>query len=133
ADRILSNVPGELRNIDFKDELRLLGAAPHRTSNGLQLEVVWESLKDQKLDLMNFVHVLDDKRNIFSQFDYRIDDSTTQFNKGDIWRKVIEIPAEKLKSSREIGLGIIRPPSDTYPASDGPRDWDGHRLIVRIK
>jgi hypothetical protein len=133
ADRILSNVPGELRNIEFKDELRLLGVVPRRTSNGLQLEVVWESLKNQKLDSINFVHVLDDKRNIISQFDYRFDDSTTQFNKGDIWHKIIEIPAEKLRSSPEIGLGIIRPPSDTYPASSGPRDWDGHRLIVRIK
>ena len=53
--------------------------------------------------------------------------------KGDLWRDVIRIPQEKLNHIETIGLGVTRPPSETFHIDRGLTDWDGHRLCIPVK
>jgi hypothetical protein len=53
--------------------------------------------------------------------------------KGDLWRDVIRIPQAKLNYVTAIGLGVTRPPSETFHIDHGLTDWDGHRLAILVK
>ena len=133
AHNITTAADPSLRYISFNDRLRLLGIAQRRTQEGVELELAWESLQDQILDCVNFVHLLDMNKNIIGQLDYVQDQLKGIVKKGDLWRDVIRIPQAKLNQVETIGLGVTRPPSETFRTDHGPTDWDGHRLCIPVK
>jgi len=117
------------RDIRFGNEFTLLGAFTKRTQDGLTIELVWQSLKDQPLKYLNFVHILDASKNIIAQADYEQDNAKKVVNKGTIWHDVVKIPLEKLKGVQEIGLGLYMPNERPLTIDRGLRDWDNRRLI----
>ena len=131
-EQVAAQGTGALRGIAFNGHLRLIGVVRRRTASGLDVEIAWQSLHDQALDAMNFVHLLDGSSNVTDRLDYPQDAYQGTVKKGTLWRDVIRIPEARLLGARTIGLGVWRPPADVLPIEDGPRDWNGHRLLIAI-
>jgi hypothetical protein len=72
-------------------------------------------------------------KNIVWQLYYVQDQLKGIVKKGDLWRDVIRIPQAKLHHVETIGLGVTRPPSETFHIDHGLTDWDGHRLCLSVK
>jgi hypothetical protein len=98
----------------------------------LTIELVWQSLKDQPLKYINFVHILDSSKNIIGQADYEQDSARRLVSKGTIWHDIIKIPDQKLKGAKEIGIGVYIPPDKFLIADHGSRDWNNYRLIFKL-
>jgi hypothetical protein len=103
------------------------------TADGLRLDIVWESLKEQRLKYVVFVHVVDAEGTILAQADYIQDDAKRIVAKGTTWHDVVRIPKAKLIGAEAIGIGIYLPPDEFLVADQGPRDWNGRRLLIRVK
>jgi hypothetical protein len=121
-----------LQNIRFGNEFILLGALTTHTEDGLTIELVWESLQDQPLKYINFVHILDSSKNITGQADYEQDSAQRLVSKGTIWHDIIKIPNHKLNAAKEIGIGVYIPPDKFLIADHGLRDWNNYRLIFKL-
>ncbi|ODG99011.1 hypothetical protein A4S05_06655 [Nostoc sp. KVJ20] len=122
----------EFRDIGFSNQFILLGAFTKRTEDGLTIELVWQSLKDQPLKYFNFVHILDASQNIISQADYEQDDAKNMVTKGTIWHDTVKIKANQLNGAKAIGLGIYLPQSTLLVTDRGPSDWNKHRLLLNL-
>ncbi len=122
----------EFRDIDFSNQFTLLGAFTKPTEDGLTIELVWQSLKDQPLKYFNFIHILDASQNIISQADYEQDDAKKMVTKGTIWHDTVKIKANQLNGAKAIGLGIYLPPSTLLITDRGPSDWNKHRLLLNL-
>ncbi|MHC0065207.1 hypothetical protein ACWATR_20300 [Nostoc sp. UIC 10890] len=120
------------RDIRFGKQFTLLGAFTNHTEDGLTIELVWQSLKDQPLKYLNFVHILDASKNIISQADYEQDDAKRMVNKGTLWHDTVKIKANQLNGAKAIGLGIYLPQSTLLVTDRGLSDWNKHRLLLNL-
>lgn len=132
AKALIAKSDKSLKNIRFSSEFILLGAFTKYTEDGLTIELVWQSLKDQPLKYINFVHILDSSKNIIGQADYEQDSARRLVSKGTIWHDIIKIPDQKLKGAKEIGIGVYIPPDKFLIADHGSRDWNNYRLIFKL-
>lgn len=136
AKTLIARSDTAFQDIRFGDDFILLGAFNTLTDDGLTIELVWQSLKEQPLKYTNFVHILDSSKNIIGQADYEQDAAKLVVPKGKIWHDVIKIPVDKLKGAKTIGLGLYIPKPDktliVLTADRGVRDWDNQRLIFKL-
>ncbi|MEH2099534.1 MAG: hypothetical protein V7K76_07140 [Nostoc sp.] len=120
------------RDIRFGKQFTLLGVFTNHTEDGLTIELVWQSLKDQPLKYLNFVHILDASKNIIAQADYEQDSAKRVVNKGTLWHDIVKIKTSKLNGAKAIGLGIYLPPSTLLVTDHGPSDWNKNRLLLNL-
>ena len=120
------------QGIRFGNQFTLLGAFTNDTEDGLTVELVWQSLKDQPLKYLNFVHILDASKNIIAQADYEQDTGKRIVNKGTLWHDIVKIQANKLNGAKAIGFGIYSPSSTFLVTDRGPSDWNKHRLLLNL-
>ena len=132
AKALIARSDKALQNIRFGNEFILLGAFTTHTEDGLTIELVWQSLKDQPLKYINFVHILDSSKNIIGQADYEQDSAQRIVSKGTTWHDIIKIPNHKLNAAQEMGIGVYIPPDKFLVADNGLRDWNNYRLIFKL-
>jgi hypothetical protein len=129
------SVPGG-RDVRFGGRFLLHGAALTPSGEGLQMELVWESLAEQPLKYFVFVHLIDPSGKMLAQADYEQAPgarTTPRVAKaGEIWRDIVPLSADRLKGASGIGFGIWEPPGTFLAPDRGDRDWDNQRLILRV-
>jgi hypothetical protein len=126
----------EDRGVSFGDRFLLRGAALAPKDGNLRMELFWESLVEQPLKYLVFVHVIDPSGKILAQADYEqgpgARTSPRLAKAGEIWRDIVPLSADQLKGATGIGFGIWEPPGTFLAPDRGDRDWGGRRLILRV-
>jgi peptidoglycan/LPS O-acetylase OafA/YrhL len=133
AEGLASRGLREARDVNFGNQFILLGADVGRTEDGLSIELVWQSAGPQRLEYLVAVHVVNGAGTILSQADYPQDVARTEVPAGAVWRDVVVISSERLRDASAVAIGVFRQePLTVLRADRGPRDWDGHRLLLPI-
>lgn len=124
------------RDVRFGDQFLLRGAHLVPNSNGVRMELDWESLAEQPLKYMVFVHLIDQNDKLLAQADHE------QFvgaltaprvaKAGENWRDAVQLSRDQLQGVTRIALGIWEPPRTFLTADRGDRDWDNRRLILPV-
>ena len=139
AEQLISRSVSEARGVRFGDQFALLGLEMKRTAMGLTLELGWQSLADQRLEWRVLVHLVDGAGSILSQADYQLDTARSNVRAGTMWRDVIELPLfrevhgsrENLDGASALAIGLYQS-EGALVADRGPRDWNGHRLVLPL-
>jgi hypothetical protein len=133
AQRIESHGIPNVSGIAFGDRFKLRGLKLSKKSEGLYLDLIWESLANQKLDNLNAVEIIDPKSKTMSSQTYPQDTFNRNVASGRIWQDKVFIPAEALKGGLRIGLSVHTAKSGAaLRTSGGVTDGDGGRLLVAI-
>jgi peptidoglycan/LPS O-acetylase OafA/YrhL len=131
---LLQGSDAGLKDVQFGDQFRLLGVSEHTDRDGLHLDLAWQSLKKQRLEYVNAVHLLDTGGKIIDYQDYVQDDDKHKVEPGQIWHDSIRIQPDKLGGIAKIGLCIYsRPVVKLLPVDRGPRDSYNTRLLIDAK
>jgi peptidoglycan/LPS O-acetylase OafA/YrhL len=133
AQRIESHGIPNASGIVFGDKFKLRGLKLSKKTEGLYLDVIWESLVNQKLDNLNAVEIIDPKSETMSSQTYPQDTFNRNVTSGKIWQDKVFIPAEALKGGLRIGLSVHTVKTGTaLRTSAGVTDGDGTRLLIAI-
>lgn len=132
AEELALDVPKKFRDIDFGSAFVLVGAELRPTTTGAELELVWKSVKSQRLDYSVAVHVVSEDGAILSGLDYPQDPATPWIAEGALWRDIVELPADNLAGGSAVAIGLYRLPEGLLRVARGPRDWDDHRLLIPL-
>jgi hypothetical protein len=92
-------------NVQFSNQFTLRGALLTPKNKGLLMELFWQSLAEQPLKYVVFVHLIDQSGKILGQVDYN------QYNQapggralprmaktGETWRDVVQLSSDKLRA-----------------------------------
>jgi hypothetical protein len=124
------------RDVRFGGRFLLRGAAFAPKDGGLKMELFWESLGEQPLKYLVFVHVIDPSGKILAQADYEQAPGARTAPRlakaGEIWRDIVPLSADQLRGATGVAFGIWEPPGTFLTADRGDRDWDNRRLILRV-
>jgi hypothetical protein len=124
------------RDVRFGDKFVLRSTLLSAKDGGLQMRLFWESLAEQPLKYIVFVHVIGQSGKIVSQKDYRQDPgsqiSTRLVKSGQIWRDTIQFTRAQLSGATEIAFGLLEPPETFLTPDRGDRDWNNRRLVVPL-
>ena len=138
-DALVSAVDGSVsgsRDVRFGDRFVLRGVLLTPKDQGLQMELFWESLAEQPLKYLVFVHLIDQGGKLLAQADHeQVPGARTAprlAKAGEIWRDSVQLSPDQLKSVTRIAFGIWEPPGTFLPADRGDRDWDNRRLILPV-
>lgn len=133
AQRIESHGIPNASGITFGDKFKLRGLKLSRKTEGLYLDLVWESLANQKLDNLNAVEIIDAKSKTLSSQTYPQDTFSRNVTSERIWQDKVFIPAQSLKGALRIGLSVHTAKTGTaLRTSGGVVDGNGGRLLVAI-
>jgi peptidoglycan/LPS O-acetylase OafA/YrhL len=120
-----------LKDVQFGDQFKLLGVSERTDRDGLHVDLAWQSLKKQRLEFVNGVHLLDSGGKIIDYQDYVQDTDKHKVEPGQIWHDSIRIEPDKLKSLAKVGLCIYSKPAVKLLSVDrGPRDSYNTRLLI---
>jgi len=128
-----SAAPPILETITFGERLVLTGLFLEAEGSGARVRLEWRSLRTQKLGKLVAVHVVDAAGKILAQADYPQAVKEASVEPGSTWRDVVLLPGEKLRGGVALGFTVYG--TDGAPpllVDRGPRDWDGHRLLVQL-
>lgn len=133
ADAIAAQAPSDdFRNVEFDDNFVLIGVSGTKGPGGFELQLAWRSAKEQKLEYLVAVHVLDEAGKIVGQADYKQSKAADKVAKNALWRDTVVIPYEKLTGAVNIGIGLMGEGQEWLLADRGPRDWDERRLLFPL-
>ena len=130
AEHGIQSVRGAL----FGKKFELLGALLTPTvGGGIELKLAWRCVHEARLEYIVAVHLLDETRKILAQSDFAQDIAQARVIPGAVWVDRVSVPAEKLKGAQQLGIALYITRLDVEPIDRGPRDWDGHRLLLPLK
>jgi hypothetical protein len=121
-----------LCNLDFGGRFRLLGVLIEPDSAGAMLRMAWEALRPTIRDRLVAVHLVDSQRRILQGADYRQDPRGARVPSGMRWIDEVVLSKSALSGAAAVGLALYHPTQPHLRISGGPRDWDGHRLIIPL-
>ena len=103
------------------------------------MELFWQSLAEQPLKYVVFVHLIDQSNKMLGQADYNQSNQVPgglaaprMAKTGETWRDVVQLSSDKLKGVTGIAIGILEPPGTFLRVDRGNRDWDNRRLILPV-
>ncbi len=132
VDALAEHGSVEIRNLRFGD-LFLLKTLSHEWSgDNLKLNLVWQSLADQRLDFIHAVHFVDDKAALLGGADHPQDLNKCRIAAGKIWVETLMLSKKQMKNAVSLGLGIYPLGGELLQVSGGVRDWDNRRLLIHI-
>jgi peptidoglycan/LPS O-acetylase OafA/YrhL len=132
AAKLVGKSLPDLRDIQFGDGVVLEGLLYKWADAGLQLQLVWRSLKDQRLDQVVAVHCVSPEAKLLGGADYPQEINKSMVSAGDRWVDTVMLRENKLKGATCIGLGIYPLGGALLPVDRGQRDWNGRRLLVDL-
>ena len=122
-----------VRGVRFGENFELLGASLAPTvGGGMELKLAWRCIQKARLEYAVAVHLVDEKGKILAQADFGQDAEQPRVMPGAVWVDRVSLPAEQLKGVQQIGIGLYKPGRGVEPIDRGPRDWDGHRLLLSL-
>jgi len=122
----------DTREVQFGRRVVLLGMGFRQEQDGLVAELIWESLVDQDLTYMNAIHMVDKQGVILAQADYPQDYAKGHVSRGTRLKDVVTISEKKLKGAEALGIAVYDLQSGSLLIDRGPRDWDNHRLVLKL-
>lgn len=122
----------EMRDIQFGDNFVLKSCAARWTPTGLQVDLVWQSLRAQPLKYIHAVHFVGEEGKLLGGMDHQQEVNGARVKAGDTWLETLTITNEQLAGVRALGFGIYEPGHSLLPVSVGERDWGGGRLLMHI-
>lgn len=125
------SLPG-MRDIKFGDNFVLKACIPRWTPQGLQVDLVWQSLRAQPLKYIHAVHFVGEDGKLLGGLDHPQDANAARIKAGDTWLETLAISNEQLVGMHAVGLGIYEPGHSLLPVGAGERDWGGGRLLMSI-
>jgi hypothetical protein len=124
------------RSVRFGDRFLLRAARVVPKHNGIRMEFDWQSLAEQPLKYMVFVHLLDESGKMVAQGDHEqapgARTAPRLVKAGEKWRSAVQLSRKQLMGVTKIGLGIWEPLGTFFLADRGDRDWDNRRLILPV-
>ena len=124
------------RDVHFGDRFLLRGVLLTPKDQGLQMELFWESLAEQRLKYFVFVHLIDQGGKMLAQADHEQAPGARTAphlaKAGEVWRDIVQLSPDQLKSVTRIAFGVWEPPGTFLRADRGDRDWDNRRLILPV-
>ena len=124
-------LPGA-RHVRFADAFALEGFTHEWSDAGLQLQLVWRSLKDQRLDYVVAVHCIDGDGKLLGGADHPQEINQCRIASGDLWVDTVTLSKAQLQGAASIGFGMYRAGGDLIPIDRGRRDWRGGRLLFDL-
>jgi hypothetical protein len=122
-----------VRGARFGASFELLGAQLTPAAEGMELKLAWRCVREARLDYLVAVHFVDETGKILAQSDYAQDVSQARVTPGALWVDRVSVPAEKLKRARRVGIALYALGRRMELVDRGPRDWDGHRLLLPLE
>ena len=134
SDNLTPSLLRENLGVSFGNRFTLRGLDIKSESDGLHIKLAWESKADQNLVFTVAIHLIDANGKILSQADYKQSRTNIGVKSGDIWLDTIFIPVDRIdKSVTGLAIAFYEDAKDPLLLIDrGTRDWDDHRLIIRI-
>ena len=123
-----------VRGVRFGGDFELLGWLLDASSwgeDGIEAGVA-KAQREARLEYMVAVHFVDKAGKILAQADFAQDVEQAQVMPGAVWVDRVSVPAEKLKGARQVAIALYRAGGGTELVDRGPRDWDGHRLLLPL-
>lgn len=131
AERIAAGTFVEMRDVRFGERFILRGFEFKSARDGLALDLVWQSIGEQRLEYLAATHFVDGAGKIVGQSDHPQDRARASVSADMLWHDVIPIPASKARGATAVAVGFLRE-SEWLPADRGTRDWDGRRLLIPL-
>lgn len=130
---MMENWNPQYQQISFGNKFMLRGANIGKISNGIQLQLIWESIGRQQMKYGVAVHVLNADGKIVTQADYMQNNGNLIVDNHVMWLDKIEIPQDNLTGARRIGIALFSPETTEFLHPDrGDRDWNNQRLIIAL-
>ena len=117
------------RGAVFDDQQILRAASFQPVDQGLQINLVWEARRAFAVRHRVAIHLMDAAGKVLAQCDYDADEFSPRA--GELWREQTLIPKAKLANITTLGLALYTK-ERTLAVDRGPRDWDGHRLLLDV-
>jgi peptidoglycan/LPS O-acetylase OafA/YrhL len=135
ASRVEAHSVPNVRGVEFGGRYKLRGFKLTRQSEGMQLNEIWESLADQRLDYTNGLHLIDAQGRIASAHDYFQDAFTRRVRKGQLWEDKIFLNKSQMKGVCKIGILLYKaPPLPPLIANtSAPTDCAGQRVLISLE
>jgi len=122
-----------VRGARFGERFELLGAQLTPAAEGMELKLAWRCVREARLDYLVAVHFVDEAGTILAQSDYAQDVGQAWVTPGAVWVDHVSLSAEKLKGARRVGIAVYALGRGMELVDRGPRDWDGHRLLLPLE
>jgi hypothetical protein len=121
-----------IRGARFGQTFELLGSTlTPAASGGIDLKLAWRCLRETKLRYNVAVHFIDNTGNVLGQADFVQDPEQELVTPGAAWVDRVRLSRAKLMGARGVGIALYAAGS-LEPIDRGPRDWDGHRLLLPL-
>jgi hypothetical protein len=130
---ILDRARVETRNVDFGGKFELLGVASRQKPMGLEVQLVWKSLRRQPLDYnVRLVMLSRADGEIIGRQAFRQDINNAVVEEGTVWVESETVPWARIGKATMMGV-ILNKEGDYLAPGDGLRDSKKRRLIVPIE
>lgn len=100
--RTLPNIAGTR----FADRFEFVSAMTSPATSGVKLDLVWRSLKSQRLDCVVGVRLLDATGATIANADYPQDDNRSFIEQGLVWDDTVTIPEEQIGPATDVAVSI---------------------------
>ncbi len=122
------------RRVRFGDRFELSGAVLTPNAEGLVLKLAWRCLRATVLDYFVAVHLVDQNGTILAQSDLAQDPFAGFVMPGDEWVDRVFLSRRKLAGASHVAIALYKPAArvELELIDRGPRDWNGHRLLLSL-
>lgn len=121
-----------LRDVHFGNRFALEGIVYRWNDSALELQLVWRSLQNQRLDNVEAVHFIGRDGKLLGGADHLQEPNERPVAGNDCWVETVRLEQEQLRDTASIGLGIYRKGQSMFPIDSGKRDWSGARLLIDL-
>lgn len=132
AKKLIKMSAPNLGGLQFGDGFVLEGVIHQWSESGLQLQLVWRCLRDQRLDYVVAVHCIGHDGTLLGGADHPQEINQCRISAGERWVDTVVLRNAQLKEATSIGLGMYRQGEDLTPIDHGTRDWRDRRLLIDI-
>ena len=123
----------EARDVTFGQKFELLGVASRKWPMGLEVQLVWKSLKRQPLDYnVRLIMLAKADGEILGRQAYRQDINNAVVDEGTVWVESHTIPYARVRNATMMGI-ILNKEDDSLLPNRGLRDNSKRRLIVPLE
>ncbi len=119
----------------FEDRFVLEAISCSRTAGSLKVELIWQSLKEQRLEYTNTLYILDRQGKTLFQTSFEQDPAERRVSKGTTWHDVEEIPLRKLsgRTAERIGIRVRKGKDDSFAVEKGCTEMNSDCLIIPLE